>query len=148
MNTRIRTLFSATLLGTLFAASIMIAAAPAQALPLTRPGPDAAQIVGFPGYPANELYEVTFIMIDGRNIVGDRDVLWLEPGRYEITVRSKVRRPPGLDWRNPRSRRDTDYNTIELVVEAGKSYHILQQYVDDREPTKYLTVLHRVYDTP
>lgn len=120
----------------------------AHALPLTQPGSDAAQLVGFPGYPANELYEVTFIMIDGRNIVGDRDVLWIEPGRYQVTVRSKVRRPPGLDWRNPRQRRDTDYNTIELVVEAGKTYQILQQYVDDREPTRYITVLHRVYDTP
>jgi hypothetical protein len=120
----------------------------AQALPLTRPGPDAAQLVGFPGYPANELYEVTFIMIDGQNLVGDRDVLWLEPGRYEVTVRSKVRRPPGLSWRNPRLRRDTDYNTIEIVAEAGKTYQILQQYIDDREPTRYITVLHRVYDTP
>ena len=144
MTSRIRTLTRTALLGLLLA----FVAVPVQALPLTRPGPEAAQLVGFPGYPANELYEVTFIMIDGQNIVGDRDVLWLEPGRYEITVRSKVRRPPGLDWRNPRSRRDTDYNTIELVVEAGKSYHILQRYEDDREPTRYMTVLHRVFDTP
>lgn len=132
----------------LLAVFALLATAPAHALPLTRPGPDAAQLVGFPGYPANELYEVTFIMIDGQNIVGDRDVLWLEPGRYEVTVRAKVDRPPGLDWRNPRSRRDTDYNTIELVVEAGKTYQILQQYDDDREPTRYITVLHRIYDTP
>lgn len=144
MNTMIRNLFRAAALAALFAAG----ANPAQALPLTQPGPDAAQLVGFPGYPANELYEVTFIMIDGRNIAGDRDVLWIEPGRYQVTVRSKVRRPPGMSWRNPRSRRDTDYNTVELVLEAGKTYQILQKYVDDREPTRYITVLHRVYDTP
>lgn len=144
MNTTTRNLFRVAALALLVAAG----ANPARALPLTQPGPDAAQLVGFPGYPANELYEVTFIMIDGRNIVGDRDVLWIEPGRYEVTVRSKVRRPPGMSWRNPRSRRDTDYNTVELVVEAGKTYQILQKYVDDREPTRYITVLHRVYDTP
>ncbi|NKI35209.1 hypothetical protein HFP89_08520 [Wenzhouxiangella sp. XN79A] len=130
------------------AALLLLATQPVHALPLTRPGPDAAQLVGFPGYPANELYEVTFIMIDGRNLVGDRDALWIEPGRYQVTVRSRVRRPPGMDWRNPRQRRDTDYNTIEIVAEAGKSYQILQQYIDDREPTRYITVLHRVYDTP
>ena len=140
MNHSVRTLLTAL--------ALVLSGASAHALPLTQPGPDAAQLVGFPGYPANELYEVTFIMIDGRNIVGDRDVLWVEPGRYQVTVRSKVRRPPGLDWRSPRQRRDTDYNTIELVVEAGKTYQILQQYIDDREPTRYITVLHRVYDTP
>lgn len=129
-------------------ASMLLACASAQALPLTQPGPDAAQLVGFPGYPANDLYEVTFIMIDGQNIVGDRDVLWIEPGRYRVTVRSRVRRPPGMSWRNPRQRRDTDYNTIEIVAEAGKTYQILQQYIDDREPTRYITVLHRIQDTP
>lgn len=122
--------------------------APVVASPLTRPGPDAAQLVGFPGYPADELYDVTFVMVDGQNLVGDRDVLWVEPGRYQVTVRATVRRPPGMNWRNPRLRRDTDFNTIEIVAEAGKTYQILQRYIDDREPTRYITVLHRVYDTP
>ncbi|MEM1079983.1 MAG: hypothetical protein AAGH65_00225 [Pseudomonadota bacterium] len=119
------------------------------ASPLTRPGEDAAQLIGQPGNPSEELYRVQFIGIDDRNITGNRDVLWIKPGRYTITVRMIVDRPPGSNAQR-RSRaadNDTEYNKIEIVAEAGKIYHILGQYDDEREGASYRTILYRVSDS-
>lgn len=126
----------------------LTASSAAQALPLTQPGPQAAQLIGSPGYPGSDLYEVSFIAIDGQTLVGDRDWLWIEPGTYEITVRMKVINPQGLGFRRPERRRTEGYNTIEIVAEAGKTYHILGQYDDSNRPATYATVLHEVTDSP
>lgn len=132
----------------LLASLVLFAALPAQALPLTEPGPDAAQLIGSPGFPGSDLYEVSFIAIDGQTLVGDRDWLWIEPGTYEITVRMKVINPQGLGFRRPERRRTEGYNTIEIIAEAGKTYHILGQYDDSKRPATYSTILHEVKDTP
>lgn len=116
-------------------------------LPLTQPGPDAAQLVGRPGKPGSDLYRVQFIAIDGRTIVGDREILWVEPGKYEITVRAIIKRPGGLSFKQPNYRPEDDYNKIELVVEAGKDYHILAKYDrSERSRVNYNTVLYKVED--
>lgn len=135
-------------LSAMFAVFLLVAAAPAHALPLTSPGPDAAQLIGSPGFPGSDLYEVSFIAIDGQTLVGDRDWLWIEPGRYEITVRMKVINPQGLGFRRPERRPTEGYNKIEIVAEAGKTYHILGQYDDSSRPATYSTILHQVTDTP
>ncbi len=127
---------------------LTVATVPSHALPLTDPGPDAAQLVGSPGFPGSDLYEVSFVAIDGQTIVGDRDWLWIEPGRYEITVRMKVINPQGLSFRRPERRMTDGYNKIEVVAEAGKTYHILGRYDDSNRPATYSTILHRVFDTP
>lgn len=126
----------------------LFAVLPAHALPLTDPGTDAAQLVGSPGFPGSDLYEVSFIAIDGQTIVGDRDWLWIEPGTYTITVRMKVINPQGLGFRRPERRRTEGYNTIEIVAEAGRTYHILGKYDDTNRPATYSTILHEVTDTP
>jgi hypothetical protein len=132
----------------LLAGLVLFASLPAHALPLTQPGPDAAQLIGSPGFPGSDLYEVSFIEIDGQPIVGDRDWLWIEPGTYEIKVRMKVINPQGLGFRRPELRRTEGYNTIEIVAEAGKTYHILGQYDDSNRPATYSTILYEVKDTP
>ena len=117
-----------------------------QASPLTSPGDDAAQIVGSPGYEIKNLYQVGFVEIDGKNIAGSRSMMWLEPGRYTLTVDMFIRNPPGGTRTLMRSnRRDTSgYNKIELVVEAGKRYHVLAKYDSQRKGVPFRTVLHQV----
>jgi hypothetical protein len=117
-----------------------------QASPLTQPGKDAAQIVGSPGYSIKNLYRVGFVEIDGERLVGARDEMWLEPGRYTLTVDMFIENPPGGRHTLMRSNlRDTSgYNKIELVVEAGKRYHVLAKYDREREGVPFRTVLHQV----
>ena len=117
-----------------------------QASPLTGPGDHSAQIVGSPEYRASNLYCVEFIEIDDQNIAGGREVIWLEPGRYTLTVRMIIRNPPGLRSRQTNRRDNSGYNKIELVVEAGKRYHVLAKYDREREGAPYRTVLYRVED--
>ncbi len=126
---------------------LMLAAAPqvqAQSLPFASSGPDAALITGRLGKPGSDLYAVQFIEIDGRNIAGDRDYIWLKPGRYTIKVRMLVSNPPGLNFRRPEQKYVDDYNVIELDLEAGKSYRILGQYDEKRTHAPYQTILYRV----
>lgn len=136
------------LMTTAILAGLLLAAAPVRALPLSQPGPDAAQLVGSPGFPGSDLYEVSFIAIDGQTIVGDRDWLWIEPGTYEITVRMKVRDPQGLGFRRPERRPTEGYNKIEITAEAGMTYHILGRYDDSNRPASYSTFLYREFETP
>jgi hypothetical protein len=112
-------------------------------LPTTQPGPHAAQVIGAPGYPTQNLFEVNFIAINGRN-VSPREVLWLEPGTYELQVSIFAdfarSRPTNLRRRQP-----AGYNTIELELEAGKQYHILARYHRTGEDAgNYSVILHRV----
>ncbi|NKI35208.1 hypothetical protein HFP89_08515 [Wenzhouxiangella sp. XN79A] len=148
MKPRTATTKLTTTLTALLAGAMLLAQAPVQALPLTDPGPDAAQLIGSPGFPGSDLYEVSFIAIDGQMIVGDRDWLWIEPGSYEITVRMKVIDPQGLGFRRPERRETEGYNTIEIDAEAGRTYHILGRYDASNRPATYSTILHEVTDTP
>lgn len=106
-----------------------------------RPGPDAAQIVGSPGFPTRDIFAVTFVEINGQNI-SPRDVMWLEPGTYRITVQiqAALTRPP--QYRRPADA--PDYNVIELEIEAGKSYHIRGRYNRNDRETPYSVILHQI----
>lgn len=113
--------------------------------PFTQPGPDAAMIAGTPGKPANDIYPVSFVEIDGRNIV-NREVFWLKPGKYEIRVQPQIRNPGGLTATRGRIREDEGRNVIELVVEGGKSYYIGARVDPNNRRMPYTTVLYRVED--
>jgi hypothetical protein len=115
-------------------------------LPFAQPGPDAAMVTGTPGRPANDIYPVNFVEIDGQNIV-NRNTFWLKPGKYTIRVQPIISNTVGLSVQRSRLRsQDTDLNLIELVVEPGKSYYIGARVdrTNRREP--YTTVLYRVED--
>lgn len=91
--------------------------------PFARPGPDAAMVAGTPGKPANGIYPVSVVEINGLNIPG-REAFWLEPGKYVPRVQSRTTNSRGLNSISGRIQEDPDRNLIELVVEGGKSYHI------------------------
>lgn len=124
----------------------------AQVLPTTHPGPHAAQVKGAPGRITQDIYPVRIVEINGRNIQ-PRDVIWLEPGRYEMRVQVEIpngpstRRHPGdtLRWRNADAETRREALTIELDLEAGKTYEIRARY--NRRETEgfaWSTVLWRV----
>lgn len=134
-------------LATAFIAIAAVTSSHAQdddALPFAKPGEGSAMIVGAIGRPAQFIYPVDFIAIDGKNI-HPREVIWLEPGEYELTVRAFITNPPGLRS-NTRFRGSEGHNRITVVVEAGKEYSIGVKY-DNSEPTRpFNTVLYRVED--
>jgi len=113
-------------------------------LPFAKPGPDAAMIVGAVGRRASYIYPVDFVEIDGQNIY-PREVMWLEPGEYELTVRAFVTNPPGLR-RNTRIRGSEGHNRITVVVEAGKEYSIGAKYDSSKPMRPFNTVLYKVED--
>src|SRR5699024_9856594 len=86
---------------------------------------DAAKVVGTVGRQAAYIYPVEFIRVDDDNI-GEREVMWLEPGRYEISVRAGVINPPRLTRSG--ARLGDNANRIELELEAGKVYHVGLRY--------------------
>jgi hypothetical protein len=120
MTTARTLIFSMTLIALMLALSFPVAAA---SLPTTNPGPHAAKISGVQGQTLQDRFGVRFVGIDGRNIQ-PREVMWLEPGRYELTVLIDAAyfRPPVAGVR--RSRQQSGANTIEVEVEAGKTYEI------------------------
>ena len=127
--------------------AVAVMSLPASAdLPFASPGKDSGMIVGSPGEEARDIFPVRFIAIDGQNIQ-PREVIWLEPGKYTLTVSSVIRNPRGL-FRTRRSRglEDDGLNEIEVVVEAGKSYHVGVHYEGRDRRAPYSTVIHRVED--
>ncbi|HMB39323.1 MAG TPA: hypothetical protein VKO85_09595 [Wenzhouxiangellaceae bacterium] len=136
---------AATLLVAAFVAMAATMNALAQdddALPFAKPGENSATIVGAVGRPAQYIYPVDFIAIDGRNI-HPREAIWLEPGEYELTVRAFITNPPGLRS-NMRSRGSEGYNRITVVVEAGKEYSIGMKYDRAKPAGSPKAVLYRV----
>lgn len=122
-------------------------AVPASAqMPFASPGKDAGMIVGSQGEEARDIYPVRFVAIDGKNII-PRDVIWLVPGKYTLTVSSVITNPGGLSARaRNQAMEDDDINEIEVVVEAGKSYHIGVHYEGKSSRRPYTTVVYRVED--
>ena len=111
-------------------------------LPFAKPGPDAAMIVGAVGSRAKYIYPVDFTAIDGQSI-HPREVMWLKPGEYELTVRAFVTDAPGLR-RGVRSRSAEGNDRINVSVEPGKEYSIGAKY-DPEEPARpYKTVVYQV----
>lgn len=131
-----------SLLAALFLAAGFPVLAQDDALPFAKPGEDSAMIVGAIGKRAQYIYPVEFIEIDGKNI-HPREVMWLEPGEYELTVRAFITNPPGLRS-GVRSRSNEDNNRITVMVEAGKEYSIGVKYDASRPASPYNTVVYRV----
>jgi hypothetical protein len=137
--------YATTHLLILILAAMLAMPALAQRLPTTQPGSHAAQLVGQPGDPTKDIYEVRFIAVDGINIPGGgREALWLEPGKYEVTVLGTARDP--MARRFTRGRSDEGSNKIEVVVEAGKTYFIGMKYDRSVKRSPYSTVLYRISD--
>lgn len=125
----------------------MLPATPALASPLTTPGDHSGMIVGAPARPADDIHPVQFTEIDGDRLI-PRDVLWLKPGQYELTVRTiateQSRILPRDLARWTRRNRDTGYNRIEVVVEAGKKYYVGARFDRTDWESPYSIVLYRV----
>jgi hypothetical protein len=113
-----------------------------QRIPFASPGDDSAMIVGTIGRPAQFIYPVEFIAVNGRNIA-PRDAIWPEPGEHELTVRGFVTNPPGLRSAG-RFRSEDGSNRIDVVVEAGNEYWVGMKYDRKRSTDPYRTVLYRV----
>jgi len=118
-------------------------AAPAEGVPTTRPGPDAAQISGSPAKRNQDLFAVRFVEINGNNI-SPREFLWLEPGTYRIraVILAAHTRPPQRSV-GPR-REDPEQYVIELELEAGKTYQIRGRYNRDNPDQPYSVILYKV----
>lgn len=120
LTTRFRVAFAAVLaLGMLSVGSV----AQADRLPTTRPGPDAAVIAGSPARLTEDIFSVIFVGIDGRNMQ-PRDIMWLEPGRYELRVVVNAGASRMGNIRRPARDRRHSAHVIEVELEAGKRYHI------------------------
>lgn len=127
----------------------------ARELPTTTPGPDAARISGVPGQFDQDLFPVSFVEIDGRNIQ-PREHLWLKPGRYEVTVLIQARdgfrpasTPPGIrrNWDRASAAERRAATTIDVELEAGKTYQIRARYnAEEREGIPYSTVVWKIED--
>ncbi|MFP4208931.1 MAG: hypothetical protein ACLFSC_09750 [Wenzhouxiangella sp.] len=112
----------------------------AAVLPTTTPGPQAARVSGVQGQVLKDRFGVRFVGIDGQNI-SPREVMWLEPGRYELTVTIDAAyfKPPVAGIR--RSRQQSGANTIEVELEAGKTYQIRGFLDRDAEVENALSVI-------
>jgi len=114
--------------------------------PYARGGDPAGVVTGQVGKRAEYIYPVEFTHIDGRSVT-PRDIIWLKPGRFELTVRGFVDNPPGLRSATRRARGE-GMNKITVVVEAGKEYSIgLKRQPRDAE-APYVTVLYKVDEYP
>lgn len=113
----------------------------AQRLPTTSPGPDAAVIVGTPEKATQDLFSVRFVGIDGRNIQA-REIMWLEPGRYELRVAIDANFSRMGPIRRPSRDRRTVDHVIEVELEAGKRYHIRARYNrGERDPAEAYNII-------
>ncbi|MEE4297272.1 MAG: hypothetical protein V2J20_11730 [Wenzhouxiangella sp.] len=141
----------------LLAASLAFSSvAVARELPTTTPGPDAARISGVPGQFDQDLFPVTFVEIDGRNIQ-PREHLWLKPGRYEVTVLIQATdgfrpasTPPGVrrNWDRASKAERRAATTIDVELEAGKTYQIRARYnAEEREGIPYSTVVWKIEES-
>lgn len=142
-NNRATTLPSIILTALLLAASMATQAS----VPTTQPGPDAARLSGSPGKVTDDLFEVRFIEINGENIL-PREFVWLEPGTYtvKVTILADMIKPRLRGAGASGDQQAEDYNVIDLVLEAGKTYHVRGRYHKDNRKAPFSTVLHRVDD--
>ncbi|MEE4303861.1 MAG: hypothetical protein V2J19_06860 [Wenzhouxiangella sp.] len=126
--------------------AIGLAALPALAeLPFADPGEASGSIVGAPAQPARDIYPVRVVAIDGEQII-PREVFWLKPGKYTLTVSPEITNPGGLSAMRGRLRERDDINEIEVVVEAGKTYYIGAHFTGKDRRAPYNTVVYRVED--
>ncbi|MEN1726795.1 MAG: hypothetical protein AAGJ52_00020 [Pseudomonadota bacterium] len=130
-----------------FALAVLAASAPAMlmAAPTATPGPESAQINGGPGSPNRDVFAVEITAIDGDNI-SPREVMWLEPGTYEIKVRVDERFTISPEWQIRRPQTQDDFVTFELTLEAGKRYDIRGQYNRNNRNRPYDIIVDRVVD--
>lgn len=125
---------------------IAMAAFPALAdSPFAQPGAESGMVAGTPGRPAQDIYPVRVVEIDGNNII-PREVMWLKPGKYTFTVSAEITNPRGLNAPRGRVRVEEGINEIEVVVEAGKAYYIGAHYDGKDRSKPYTLVVYRVED--
>jgi len=113
--------------------------------PTTQPGPDAARLSGSPGKVTENLFEVRFVEINGESIQ-PREFVWLEPGSYEVTVAilANPTSPRSVGARAGRDQGERGAVTIELELEAGKTYQVRGLLNKENPDQPYSVILHRI----
>jgi hypothetical protein len=127
----------------LLSALLAVSALATAAVPTAAPGPESAQINGGPASPNRDVFAVEFTAIDGDNI-SPRDVLWLEPGTYRITVRVDEEFTVSPAWQINRPQTQDDYVSFDLTLEAGQRYDIRGQYNRNNRNQPYNIIVDRV----
>ncbi len=138
MKTAIVTFLAAT--GLLLGSGVAVANTP---LGTTTPGEHSAQVNGGPASSVNDIYDVQFIAINGTNIPA-REVFWLRPGSYTLTVRVIADHARHTLMR--RTNEPRGWNTIDVVVEPGKVYEVRAKFDRKNRRQPYSVVLHRVIE--
>lgn len=117
----------------------------AAASPFVKPGPDAAAIFGVIGQQQSDVHPVTVVAINGREIV-PRDTFWVEPGHYTFKVKPAIVNPRGLKAMRGRTRQAADLNTIDVEVEAGKTYYLGARTAGGDRSRPYSVEVYRIVD--
>lgn len=114
-------------------------------VPTATPRPDAARLSGSPGKAVADLFEVRFIEINGERIQA-REFIWLEPGSYtvKVTILADTTQPALRGASATQDHGPEGYNTIDLELEAGKTYHIRGRFNREKPDAPYSVILHRV----
>ena len=121
---------------------LALAAAGMLAVGVAATASQKAQINGSPGFEAGDVFGVQFTAIDGRNIP-ERDVMWLKPGEYEVTVRIPAKYTAAQVYR--RANIDTDdYATFAVELEPGQTYEVRGRYNRSDRDNPYDVTVHRV----
>jgi len=90
------------------------------------PSQPNGHVTGAVSKTAHHLYAVEITEINGKRVgEGRRDGVWLTPGEYTIQARrAKVRGDLVPGTGRGRNHGNPENNTVDLVVEEGKTYYL------------------------
>ncbi|MCP1727558.1 hypothetical protein J2T60_001558 [Natronospira proteinivora] len=88
------------------------------------PRDEHGRILGTMGREGHDVFPVYFTEINGHRVTGQRDVLWLKPGEYEIkaAIMPSAFQRKIVGATRPGNRIEVE--PLQLVVEEGKDYRI------------------------
>lgn len=112
----------------------------APADPTASPSEPSGLVKTVQANPAQRLYKVIFIAIDGQNLAEPRSEIWLKPGVHELEMTALLQREDSLGMRTGRRNRTSKIFT--LTVKNQYIYHIGAQ-MESSDPQTWRPVVDR-----
>ena len=116
----------------------------ASAFNFAKPGEASAKIVLNDANPANLLYQMELVAVNGENVPRRGHAFWLKPGDYELTFFPKLddyaKKHMGL---KERRNADKDLVIVSFNVMEGKTYYLAYD-ARDKDSLEWQPIAYRI----
>ncbi len=111
--------------------------------PFASPSQPSAKLIMNHSKVTQQLFEMSLIQVDGKNVQNRGGVVWLKPGEYDLSFTANVNQNFTKGQLTRGESRSRDFNNdMTISLEAGKTYYMAYD-AKDKDASNWKPVVYK-----